>query len=263
MDSYHQRLRLIWSSLLSGPRKSRATNSFCVPLLSYGFGIIPWIVREIEQFNVSTRKILPATCNHHPRGAVERLYLPRILGGIGLINVENLFYRRLVIIAHHLSNSSDALVRLCYELNCLLPARSSLSARANFYCAALSITVDVQSCDLISLKSSICKMQFNNLRSSVTAKPLHGRFFSFLDYQLIDICGSLHRLEHHIHSETESTIFAIQDQVISTRVVEAKIIHKHVHLCYAWCVVNLKRLLFIYCQPVQSLPHPLIYIATI
>ena len=57
------------------------------------FGIIPWTVKEIEQFDVSTRKILTATCNHHPRGAVERLYLPRTLGGIGLINVENLFYR--------------------------------------------------------------------------------------------------------------------------------------------------------------------------
>ena len=76
MDSYHHRLRLIWSSLLSGPRKSRETNSFCVPLLSYGFGIIPWTVKEIEQFDVSTQKILTATCNHHPRGAVERLYLP-------------------------------------------------------------------------------------------------------------------------------------------------------------------------------------------
>ena len=35
------------------------------------------------------------------------------------------------------------------------------------------------------------------------------------------------------------------------------------HLCYAGCVVNLKRLLFIYCQPVQSLPLPLICIVTI
>ena len=151
MDPYHQRLRLIWSSLLSGPRKSRATNSFCVPLLSYGFGIIPWTVKEIEQFNVSTRKILTATCNHHPRSAVERLYLPRTLGGIGLINVENLFYRRLVTMAHHLSNFSDALVQLCYELDGLLPARSSVSATANSYCAALPINIDFQSCDLISL----------------------------------------------------------------------------------------------------------------
>ena len=63
VDSYHRRLRLVWNLLLSGPRKTRATNSFCVPLLSYGFGIVPWTKKEIEQFDVSTRKTLqqPAT----------------------------------------------------------------------------------------------------------------------------------------------------------------------------------------------------------
>ena len=41
---------------------------------------------------------------------------------------------------------------------------------------------------------------------------------------------SLCWLKSHIHSEMESTVhvFAIQDQVIATRVIEAKIIHKSV-----------------------------------
>ena len=37
-----------------------------------------------EQFDVGTRKTLTATCNHHPRSAAERVYLPRSAGGIGL-----------------------------------------------------------------------------------------------------------------------------------------------------------------------------------
>ena len=32
-------------------------------------------MKEIEQFDVRTRKTLTATCNHHPRSAVERLHL--------------------------------------------------------------------------------------------------------------------------------------------------------------------------------------------
>ena len=228
MDSYHRRLRLVWNSLLSGPRKTRATNSFCVPLLSYGCGIVPWTKKEIEQFDVSTRKILTATCNHHPCSAVERLYLPRSAGGIGLINVENLFYRRLVAMAHHIATSSDSLVRLCYELDNLVPARSSVFTRANDYCAALSIEADLQSCDFASLKSAICKKQRDQLLSSLTSKPLHGRFYSLLNDHLIDKSRSLCWLKSHIHSETESTVFAIQDQVIATRVIEAKIMHKSV-----------------------------------
>ena len=88
--------------------------------LSHG----PWTKKEIEQFDVSTRKTLTATCNHHPRSAVERLYLPRSAGGIGLINVENLFYWWLVAMAHHIATSSDSLVRLCYGLDNLVPTRS-------------------------------------------------------------------------------------------------------------------------------------------
>jgi len=96
INSYSHRLKLVWNSLLSGPQKTRPTNSFCVPLLSYGFGIVPWTKKEIEQFDVGTRKILTATNNHHPCSAVEHVYLPRSAGGIGLINIENLYNRKLV-----------------------------------------------------------------------------------------------------------------------------------------------------------------------
>ena len=47
LEVYLKRLSLIWKSYLSGPRKVRATNSFCVPLLSYGFGIIPWTKKRL------------------------------------------------------------------------------------------------------------------------------------------------------------------------------------------------------------------------
>ena len=76
LEMYKRRLSLIWKSYLSGPRKVRATNSFCVPVLTYGFGIIPWTKQEITQMDIQTRKLLTATCNHHPRSAIERLYLP-------------------------------------------------------------------------------------------------------------------------------------------------------------------------------------------
>ena len=43
----------------------RATNSFCVPLLTYGFGIVPWTIKELEQVDVSTRKIISNHSSHH------------------------------------------------------------------------------------------------------------------------------------------------------------------------------------------------------
>ena len=76
---------------MNGPRKVRLTNSFCVPLLPYGFALIPWTKEEIVEFDVKTRKLLTASCNHNPRSAVEHLNLPRNVGSFGSINVENLF----------------------------------------------------------------------------------------------------------------------------------------------------------------------------
>lgn len=48
IEEYLKRLSLIWKSSLSGPCKVRGTNSFCVLVLSCGFGIIPWTKKEVE-----------------------------------------------------------------------------------------------------------------------------------------------------------------------------------------------------------------------
>ena len=135
---------------MNGPHKVRATNSFCIPLLSYGFGLIPLTKKEIAEFDV---KLLTASCNHNPRSAVEHLYLPQNAGSIGSINVENLFCRRIVTIACLLSASTDSLICKCFKLDELLPLR---------------------------------------------------------------------------HSETVSTILAVQDQVIATRMIEAKVMHEFI-----------------------------------
>ena len=37
LEEYKRRLSLVWKSYLSGPCKVRATNSFCIPILTYGF----------------------------------------------------------------------------------------------------------------------------------------------------------------------------------------------------------------------------------
>ena len=69
----------------------QTTNGFCVPLLSYGFGIVEWTKGEICHFDVLTRKILTSSNSHHPCSAIERLYLPCYMGGRGLVSIEHLY----------------------------------------------------------------------------------------------------------------------------------------------------------------------------
>ena len=39
-DELHRRFQLVWESLLHGWFKIMATNMFCIPLLSYSFGVV-------------------------------------------------------------------------------------------------------------------------------------------------------------------------------------------------------------------------------
>ena len=117
---------------------------------------------------------------------------------------------------------------MCLKLDEQLPPRSALTSIAVSYCASLSVPCDLRQCDVLSLRSEICKKQKNLLMSALLAKPLHGQYFSFVNSDVVDTQNSFNWLRRHLHSETESTVLAVQDQVIATRVIEAKVMHKFI-----------------------------------
>jgi len=58
LDEVHSRLRLIWTSFLHAHFKVQAANAFCVPVLSYGFGIVDWTVAEISEMDITVCKVM-------------------------------------------------------------------------------------------------------------------------------------------------------------------------------------------------------------
>ena len=225
LGKFKSRLKFIWTSFLYARFKVQATNSFCVPLLSYGFGIVDWTTAEISQFDILVRKTMVASNSLHPRSAVERLYLPHHSGGRGLSNIEDLYRRRVIMLAHHLRTSDDALVRMCYLLDTSLPPRKSVCSRADAYVAALSVDGDLAQATADELKNLVCDRQRLCRWDILRGKPLHGKFVNWCCSNPIDVSRSFRWLGEFLHGESESTIFAIQDQVIRTRVYEAKIMH--------------------------------------
>ena len=81
---YKKRLKKIMKSQLYAMHKIDAINSYAIPVLSYTGGIVKWTVQEIDELNRRTRKIINMYGGVHPRADVDRLYLPRELGGRGL-----------------------------------------------------------------------------------------------------------------------------------------------------------------------------------
>ena len=80
-----------------------------------------------------------------------------------MINIENLYNRKLVSLAPHLYTTSHPLVSLCCELDHELPKRYAIVARAKHYCTSTSVTNDFQGTTFSSLKSAICDHQFSQL----------------------------------------------------------------------------------------------------
>jgi len=225
LSEFKTRLKLIWSSLLHARFKVQATNTFCVPLLLYGFGIVEWTEAEISRFDVLVRKAMVASNSLHPRSAVERLYLPHCLGGRGLSNVDDLYRRRVIMLACHLKTSDDDLVRMCYLLDTSLPPRKSVCSRANAFVSTMSLDIDLAQATADEVKNVVCDRQKALRWDVLKDKPLHGKFVNWCCSGPIDLSKSFYWLKEFFHSESESSIFAIQDQVVRTRVYETKIMH--------------------------------------
>ena len=194
-----------------------------MPVLSYGFGIVDWTVAEISQLDILVRKAMTSANSLHPRSAVERLYLPHRLGGQGLVGVESLYQRRIIMLSHHLNTSEDALVKMCWLLDVSLPSQKSICSKANKLVNTLSLNIDLVEVDVDDLRSLICDRQRIFLWDALKSKPLHGKFVNWCSSNPVDIPRSFHWLSEFVYSESESTILAIQDQVVKTRVYEARI----------------------------------------
>ena len=93
LKEYKRRVRKIWTSKLYGTNKLTAHNILAVPVpvITPAIGILEWTKKEICDTDIATRPILTYTGNHHKRADVNRLYVPRKVGGRGLTPVEDIY----------------------------------------------------------------------------------------------------------------------------------------------------------------------------
>ena len=114
------------------------------------------------------------------------------------------------------------------------------------YCSSLNVSLDFSCCD--SICDVLRRKQLHSLNSSLLAKP-----FTIVSFALWALTWWRNKsfvwLKQHLHSETESIILAIQNQVIATRVIESKIMHKSVPSLHCRVYVDKQRKpLFICCR---------------
>jgi hypothetical protein len=90
----------------------QATGAMAVPVLRYSFGIINWRQDKLRKLYMKTRKLLTIHGQHHPKADVERLYVPRIQGGRGLIQLEEAHITEITKLMEYVDSTEDPLTQI-------------------------------------------------------------------------------------------------------------------------------------------------------
>ena len=92
-----------------------AINTLAIPVVTYSFNIINWQMSEIRKMDRKTRKMFTMERMNHPKADVERIYLPREMGGRGLTQLELAYKTTTVGLNVYLEQTDDELLKLVYQ----------------------------------------------------------------------------------------------------------------------------------------------------
>ena len=86
-----------------------------MPTIACNFNIIKWKMSEIKRPGRRTRKLLTIRRIHHPKADVNRMYLPRRVGGRGHTKLETAYKLTTIGLETYLRNTDNALLQLVLQ----------------------------------------------------------------------------------------------------------------------------------------------------
>lgn len=109
-EEYHRRVKKLCRSKLNSGNLIDGINSWAVGVVRYSAGIIAWTKEELREMDRKTRKILSLNRAVHKRSNVNRLYLPRKMGGRGLQGIENIVGAECASLCEYLHESNESML---------------------------------------------------------------------------------------------------------------------------------------------------------
>ena len=205
-QKYKQRLTKILKTELTARNKTKAINTFAIPILTYSLGTVRWSDTDLEALNTLTRSQCHKHRIHHIHSAKERFTLDRKDGGRGFIDIKNLNYKQIENLRKYFIERAES---------------------SNIHKA------------IVHINTSITPLRFHdqayNPMNYITTtdrkkenwkqKTLHGKHPHLLTQPHIDQQASNTWLtKGNIYGETEGFMIAIQDQIINTKYYSKHII---------------------------------------
>ena len=234
--TYLKRLRKIWGSELNAKNKVNATNVWAVSVFRYFF-FLKWSRRDLDALDRKTRAILRQNKSHQYGAAVERLYLPRHMGGRGLQSLRQVWEREMISLVAYLTASDDPLLQavVIHQQYLLRRGKYSILREARQVAEQLTgvaLTDRGLWHDDAVLRPSravgmLKKAQYNTLRERLGRKTIHGKFFLQCQTDGWDEQGShLWLQKGKLTSVSEGLILAAQDGVVHTKAYQARVMRK-------------------------------------
>uniref|UniRef100_H3ASI5 Reverse transcriptase domain-containing protein n=1 Tax=Latimeria chalumnae TaxID=7897 RepID=H3ASI5_LATCH len=84
--TFKKQLKLIMKTQLNTKKKT----TWASPVLAYTYGVLKWSKTSLDALDRKVRATLKENPMHHPHASVAQLYLPRRVGGRGLLNLADL-----------------------------------------------------------------------------------------------------------------------------------------------------------------------------
>ena len=222
-DEYVRRLKKICKSQLTIKNKVRAINQLAVPVVSYGFGVIDWPQKDLNALDIKTRKILTYHKMIYRNQCLDRLYLPRSEGGIGLVEINSAHRGTIISLGQYLISSTDPLMKIVTEQHRdILPQNISIVKMAKNFGNDLIEDPPVEDGPPATAQGKFKRKAYGFLERNIRMDRWRGhlragKFPQELDKPYIDKKTSLSWLRSgRLGFDGERVIIAAQDQGLVT-----------------------------------------------
>ena len=240
-------IKLVLNSELN-TRNRIAINTIAVPVVLYSYGIIDWILNEIQDLDKMTRKQLCMNWMLAKKADVDRIYLPCQEGGRSLINPEKEYKATMIGLHKYMVNKGDSQIQAVLGHH-TGKALHSIPKEAKTYPTEAGtkylITNDLPKST--TWKAKKLKLEYKEdinelVRDRWKEKAMHGKLPRYLEKDHVDQEMSFQWMKYTGHKgETEGLITAAQDKALNTRYY-SKHIMKQDPLTDAECAIPRLRL---------------------